>query len=119
MNFKFFADENIAKSVVKALRENGYDVKDIKEENLFGINDRELILKAKIEERIILTHDKDFANLSYLGHSGIILIQYKNQHPLNIINKFIPLLKGIRIEFKNSLVTIKDNFIKINRNRGD
>ncbi len=46
MPLKFLADENIAKSLVRALRQNGYDVKDIKEEKLFGISDKEVINRS-------------------------------------------------------------------------
>ena len=63
MHIKFLTDENISKSLVSALRRNGYDVKDIKEERLFGIDDDEVINKAREDGRVILTHDKDFGNL--------------------------------------------------------
>lgn len=34
---KFLSDENIALKLVKSIRKKGFDVKDIKEEKLFGI----------------------------------------------------------------------------------
>lgn len=37
---KLLTDENISKLLVKALREAGHDVKDIKEEKLLGYNFR-------------------------------------------------------------------------------
>jgi hypothetical protein len=40
---KFLTDENIATSLVKAIRKKGCDVKDIKEEKLFGIEDENKI----------------------------------------------------------------------------
>lgn len=74
---KFMTDENIAKSLVTALREEGYGVKDVKEEKLFGISDREVIEKAKEDDRVILTYDKDFGNLLNYpleSQSGVVLI---------------------------------------------
>ena len=63
MSIKFLTDENISRSLVSALRKKDCDVKDIKEEKLFGISDIEVINKAKEDERVILTQDKNFGNL--------------------------------------------------------
>ena len=43
MAFRFLTDENIAKSLVRKLRDEGHDVKDIKEEKLFGTSDKEIV----------------------------------------------------------------------------
>ena len=117
MPLRFLTDENIAKSLVKALRNKGHDVKDIKEEKLFGTPDKEIVNISVKEDRIILTHDKDFANISDFpmqSHNGIVLIRYKDQSPDNVIAKFIPLLDTkLKNKFKKSLVIIKEDFIKI------
>jgi len=55
MNIRFLADENIATSLVKSLRKNGFDVKDIKEEKLYGIADKEALEIAKKEDRAALS----------------------------------------------------------------
>jgi predicted nuclease of predicted toxin-antitoxin system len=114
---KFLTDENIATSLVKAIRKKGCDVKDIKEEKLFGIEDNEIIKIANKENRIILTHDKDFANLlnfPLTSHKGVILLRFVNQSPSNSINHFIPLLDSkLRDKFKNRLTIISEDFVKI------
>ncbi len=115
---KLLTDENIAKSLVKVLREKGYDVKDIKEENLFGISDIEIINKAKEEDRVILTHDKDFANLlnyPMQSHKGVVLIRYKNQSPSYVIARVIPLLGTIKNKLKGSLIIVTEDLVKIYR----
>ena len=84
MPLKLLTDENISKSLVSALRKKNYDVKDIKEEKLFGISDNGVINKAKEDERAILTHDKHFGNLlnyPLKSHCGVVLIRYRNQSP--------------------------------------
>ena len=63
MKLKFLVDENIAGSVVNALRKSGYDVKDVKEEKLYGLSDSKILEMANEGDRIIITHDKDFMNL--------------------------------------------------------
>ncbi len=40
---KFLTDENIATSVVRGLRKKGFDIKDVKEEKLYGSSDKELL----------------------------------------------------------------------------
>ncbi len=54
MALRFLTDENIAKSLVKALRNKGHDVKDIKEERLFVAPDKEIINTSVKEDRINL-----------------------------------------------------------------
>ena len=117
MTLKFLTDENVSTSLVKALRSKGYNIKDIKEQNLFGIDDKEVLKLAFGENRAVITHDKDFANLlnySSIKHKGVILLRFTNQSPENVIKLFIPILKQLKEnKIKNSLVIIKDDYIKI------
>ena len=114
---KFLTDENIASSLIKEIRRKGYDVKDIKEEKLFGASDDEILKMANKENRIILTHDKDFANLlnfPLTSHKGVILLRFFDQSPNNTVNHFIPLLDSkIKNKFKNKLVIVSENSVKI------
>src|SRR3989344_7598132 len=98
MALKFLADENVSTYVVKSLRHKGYDTKDIKEEKLFGISDREVLSIAVQDNRTVITHDKDFANLinyKQEKHKGVILLRLKNQTPENVVKIFIPILENI------------------------
>lgn len=117
MVLRFLADENISSSLVRVLRKNDYDVKDIKEEKLFGIEDKEVLELAFKENRTVITHDKDFANLlnySPIKHKGVILLRFSNQSPKNVIGRFIPILKKTNInKITNSLVIVGDNYVKI------
>ncbi|MDO8582328.1 MAG: DUF5615 family PIN-like protein, partial [bacterium] len=56
----FLADENIASSVIRALRQAGHSVFDVKEEGRFGLADNAIVALAVRQQSIILTHDKDF-----------------------------------------------------------
>ena len=75
---KFISDENIDSEVVSFLRKAGYDVFDIKENNLFGTEDK-LILELSLDkERIILSQDSDFGTLVFkekLPFYGIIYLR--------------------------------------------
>ncbi len=116
---KFLTDENISPRVVDALRADGYDVKDIKEEKKIGITDEEVIVFDRDEDRIILTCDKDFANLLKFPlrfHRGVILLRFSNLLAENIIRLFLPLLEvQLKDNLSGSLVIIKDRYIEIIR----
>jgi predicted nuclease of predicted toxin-antitoxin system len=75
---RFLADESCDFAVVRALREAGHDVVAIAE--VFrGIDDEQVIVKAKIDKRIVKTEDKDFGQLVYAGvrqASGVIFIRF-------------------------------------------
>ena len=117
MALKFLTDENISASLVNLLRSKDHNVKDIKEEKLFGISDNEVLKLAFKENRVVITHDKDFANLlnySLTKHKGVILLRFINQSPKNVVKSFMPILKQIKeSKIKNSLVIISDDYIKI------
>ena len=117
MALKFLTDENISTSLVIALRNKKYDVKDIKEEKLFGISDEEVLKFAYRGGRVIITHDKDFAKLlsySQIKHKGVILLRFSNQSPKNVINSFMPILGQIKeSKIKNSLVIISEDYVRI------
>jgi len=116
---KFLTDENIATSVLKNLRNEGYDTKDIKEEKLYGLGDRKIIDIALEENRIIITHDKNFGNIindSNIIHKGVIFIRCKNQRPENISNFLLNAINSeISNKFKNSLVFISEEQINIHK----
>lgn len=78
---KFIADINITQSLIKYLRQDGHDVLDLKSQNP-EMTDINIIKIAQRENRIILTHDKDFELL--MQHpkyqAGLILIRLKTQN---------------------------------------
>ena len=117
MALKFLTDENISPSLVKALRSKKFDVKDIKEESLFGTKDTEILKLAYEENRVVITHDKDFANLlsySLIKHKGVILLRFLNQSPKNVVKSFVPVLEQLKeSKIRNSLVIVSEDYVKI------
>jgi predicted nuclease of predicted toxin-antitoxin system len=75
---RFLADESCDFRVVKALRASGQDVAAILEESR-GAPDEEVFARARHEQRILLTEDKDFGQLAIaagLGREeGILLMR--------------------------------------------
>ncbi len=74
---KFLADENIARRIVQWLRDRGEDVLFAAEEKA-GELDPEWLRQAQVQERLVLTSDKDFGDLVFrdgLNSHGVILIR--------------------------------------------
>lgn len=83
---KLLLDENIGYLAVLNLRKDGYDVASILEESP-GATDQEVIRRARSEERIIVTLDKDFGVLVYRDsskHVGVLLLRIKKESAENI-----------------------------------
>jgi len=113
---KFLTDENIATSVVRDLRKKGFDVKDVKESNLQGATDKELLHIANQEQRIIITHDKDFAQVigSNITHKGIILMRLRTQHATRVSQVLLHALDmPLAEKFNDKLVVVSETTITI------
>jgi len=75
---RLLADESLDMAVVRALREAGHAVKTIAE-NSPGASDEEVAELARVDDRILLTEDRDFGRLVYAelrGARGVIFMRY-------------------------------------------
>lgn len=74
--FHLLTDENIDVEVLSYLREQGFDVFDIKEELLFGLSDKEILNFAYASNRVVISQDSDFGTLVYRDKEPFIGIIY-------------------------------------------
>ncbi len=115
---KFLSDENVSLRVIAGLVKIGYDVASVNQIRT-GLSDEQIFSIAAKENRIILTHDKDFGNiLKYplKRHKGVILIRLNNQSPANVFNYLTFLIASQKTKLKNSLVVLNENGIRFYRN---
>ena len=107
---KFLTDENIASHVVLKLRQANYDVKDVKEEALRGLSDKKLLELSYKEERVLLSHDKDFIHLpARVKHNGIIIIRLQWQTPESVSQRLLHLLRSsLRRKLANRVTLLTD-----------
>lgn len=92
----FLADENVAPRVVRALRDHGYDIADIKERGLSGWTDEQVLQLAGRERRVVLTHDRDFAHALFrppTSHHGLIIMQFSNSTPQVVAERLLAALQ--------------------------
>ena len=87
--FKLLADENIHRDVVRFLRDRGFDVLDVAEEGMLGTTDVDLLRRAVSEDRVVMTHDRDFGTLAILtgGRSWELSICDRDISPLDSPSK--------------------------------
>ena len=74
---KFLADENVDKSIVNRIRNDGHIVLYVME-MVSGISDNEVIQQANQENALLLTADKDFGEFIFRQNiiaKGVILIR--------------------------------------------
>ena len=70
---KFYTDEQVARAVIRGLRQRGVDVRTVVDAGLLGADDEEHLERATSEGRVIFTQDDDFLRLHASGtnHAGI------------------------------------------------
>jgi len=103
--FKFLLDENVSNNLRKFLVLKGYDVITIQALNKRSLKNSELLELARVEDRILITYDKDFIFFKHKIDNYLIIIDV---HPLideNVLPTFQNFLKSFNLN------TLKDNFI--------
>ena len=114
---KFLADMCISVSIVEFLRENGYDVVRLSDENLEKLPDTEVFEKAVRENRIILTFDLDFSEIVSKSEGStisVILFRLHNTRSHFVMER----LKQVLFESsdnleKGSVIIIDDHRFRI------
>ena len=96
---RFIANENIPPATIRLLRQAGIDVVAIGEESP-GVTDKLVLSRAKNEQRIILTFDRDYGELIY---------RHRLSPPAGIVYlRFSPLTPEEPAEYILRLVTIEN-----------
>ena len=97
---RFLANENISRTTVEILRENGHDVKWVAE-SIPSIDDERVLLLACGEQRIIITFDSDYGELIYRDKNspppGVIYLRLKSDDPAlpaRLILKYLAISPG-------------------------
>lgn len=105
---KFLTDENIALSVIKALKRRDLDVKSVRDYSLRDSKDIRLVELSRRERRIILTHDKDFIDLfeSQRSAFSVIVIRLSDVRPSLVKQALLEFLDAVSAEDLNDRLAI-------------
>ena len=112
---RFLADESCDFAVVRALRRAGFDVLAVSEVTTRS-DDLQLIKQAAVEDRIVLTEDKDFGWLVYVSHeesAGVILVRFPGQARSLLPEAILNLVHDPSNELTNSFVVVQPGYIRI------
>ena len=117
---KFIIDEDIPRSTGKVLKEQGYDVRDIRDYGLRGAEDDKIYEFAQKEKAILITGDKGFGNILRFplgNHFGIVIANFPNEMSTREINRqLLEALKDIsKDDFKGNLIIIEPGKVRIRR----
>lgn len=94
MQFKI--DENLPIEISDLLIDEGYDSKSVNDQKLSGTNDDFLINLCNKEDRILVTLDTDFSNISKYPpnkYNGIIVLRPGSQAKSHVIRIFSKVIK--------------------------
>lgn len=116
---KFLADEGVDISIVRKLREVGFDVFYVIEE-IRSLNDDELLQIAYSENRILITRDKDFGELVYRLnklHTGVILIRLEGYRTYERSEITCSVILQHQAELKEAFTVIQPNAVRIRKTK--
>lgn len=74
--FRLLTDENVHPEVIDWLRMTGFEVKTSFEAGLLGRDDSQVLRLASTEQRVVLTHDRDFGELAIARQEPILGVVY-------------------------------------------
>lgn len=77
-------DENVHDAILKYLEAQGSEVIGVRRDGLIGATDADLLETARREERVVLTHDRDFGRLAFARGSdfyGIVYLRPGHHRP--------------------------------------
>jgi len=114
--YKLYLDQMFRIEVAQALREQGYDVLRASEIGHARADDQQILQKAIIENRILITLDEHFGDwviLPLSRHSGVIRIKVHPTTSEKVLNLLLPFLQAHSQEqFKNYLVILSEKRAK-------
>ena len=112
---RILADENCPGDLVHALQTRGHDVIWIRTEAP-GSTDPDILARAQLENRVILTFDKDFGELAIRQRlpatSGVILCRLHGLRPQRLIAIILNAL-GSRANWSGQFTVLTEQQIRI------
>jgi predicted nuclease of predicted toxin-antitoxin system len=116
---RFLADMGISLRTVEWLRDNGHDVVHLRDEGLQRLPDPEILEKARLENRILLTIDLDFAQLLAISRSSlpsVVLFRLGNEN-YNQINDCLNILIEDYSEdlFSGAMISVSSKSFRVRK----
>jgi predicted nuclease of predicted toxin-antitoxin system len=116
----FLVDEDLPRSLARALSEAGMGAVHVIDAGFRGKPDSEVLSMAKDAERTLVTADLDFSNLLQFplgSHSGIVVARFPSEMPVEPLNEaIVAALDDLEpSDLAGSLVIIEPGRVRIRR----
>ena len=114
---RFLVDECTGPAVARWLREHDHDVFSVFEQAR-GMDDDEVIDKAFVEDRILITNDKDFGEKVFRErrpHRGVVLLRLDDERFPNKIAVVQRLLENHADRLGSQFVVVTDTTVRFAR----
>lgn len=112
---RLLANENLPREVVSSLRDAGHDVAWVRE-TAAGATDLAVLEMARVEGRLLLTLDVDFATLAFRGGpiaaGGIVLLRPRAIEPSRLSTQIATALAR-ELPWQVSFVTVEPDRIRV------
>jgi len=114
---RFLGDMGISLTTIAWLRNEGHDASHLRDEGLQRIPDKEIVSKARAENRIILTFDLDFGAI--LACSGdqfpiVIIFRISNAKPENVNSRLTKVLSASSAVLeKGAILSVEDDIFRV------
>jgi len=113
---KIFVDENIPSMTVRALREMGHDVLDIRGTADEGVTDDDIWKIIQRERRLLITTDKGFTQRRSERHHGILIIRLRQPNRRKIHQRVMQAMaRFAEEEWPGLLVVMRDLVQSVSR----
>ncbi|MBM3860981.1 MAG: hypothetical protein FJ395_15225 [Verrucomicrobia bacterium] len=112
---KLLADESLEARLVEFLRTQGHDVLFVAEMSP-GMSDTEVVALANREQRVLLTNDKDFGELTFLqrqARSGIVLLRFQSESIALKQDRLAQLLANCSALLPSSFAVVSDARVRL------
>lgn len=112
---RILANENFPQAAVNALRQDGHDVLWVRTESP-GISDCEVLARAQLDARVVVTFDKDFGELAYRyglpAVCGIILFRIALPSPSRVAKIAVAALAS-RDDWAGHFAVVEDDRVRM------
>jgi predicted nuclease of predicted toxin-antitoxin system len=112
---RWLVNENVSGTVIRTLRDRGHDVLAVKE-SLRGSGDPHILALAQAEQRVLVTHDKDFGELAFRfglpASSGVVLFRLSGPDPESDNRRVLEVLES-SVDWKDHFAVVTDDRVRI------
>ena len=112
---RLLVNENVTGTVIREMRQRGHDVLSVKE-SMRSEADDTILARAQGEERIVVTHDKDFGELAFRcglpASCGIVLLRLAGSDPGTDNRRIVEALES-RSDWVGHFSVITDDRIRM------